>query len=213
MEMKKILFDYLFFGLLVFAISCSIGCSSKKRTIKPPPITAHSPLYQSYQNEIKIPINCGKDPIVRFINFSYLFEDSLYVNIEMSTGVKEGPLLEDVIIYNDEYEISYGATIANKQYIETSEMEVKRRSQYMVRGQRSLISNLILNSRKQVKEIKENQIWNSLEFTLAPEDILSLLASEEISFSLFTKSCEININPTRSQKKNLQTFLNKIIKE
>jgi len=184
-----------------------ISCSSRARLEKK---DRKLPSYQLSQNytHLSQDTHCGREPIVRFANFTFDKNDSLRITVDITTSISENKINGELTLLLDEYEIEYANNPITKQYVETLEIESQTRYPRHFRSRQSF-ANILLSSgtRKAVRRDSQKQYWNTVSIVLEPEDESLLLNSSDIFFSMKTKKCELMIYPSYEQVKELKRFL------
>lgn len=191
----------------IFLASCVVSCSSRARLDKK---ERKLPSYQLSQNYTHLSQDtyCGREPIVRFANFTFDKNDSLRITVDITTSISENKITGDLTLLLDEYEIEYANKPNSKQYVETLEVESQSRYPRQFRGRQSL-ANILFSSatRKVVSRDSQKQYWNTVSIVIEPEDESLILTSSDIFFSIKTMKCELMIYPLYEQVKELKRFL------
>jgi len=190
-------------SILVFISSCSSRLQREDTT----PQQFGNILIQNY-SKLERSGACGAGPVMRFIDFEYNYTDSLIIEVAITTSLAEEPINGKIDILTDEYTLAYQGKVESKQYHETVEVETNRRYPQRFRTNRNLINTIVqMSARKGTKRVSGDQNWNSLQTTIANEDVPLLLGSQELQFEIMTNVCTIQVWPSPGQVRELRNFL------
>lgn len=202
--------DLIFFGLTFLLVLSVLSCSSKARMQKFEQVRNQSSLLQQNYTDIRQSSHCGREPIVRFVSFSYVKDDSLKISIEITTSTSEKQIDGSLIVLTDEYELEYANNPTSKLYSETTEVEIQTNNPGYFRGSSFFFGRIIASALpKGTRKVSEKQYWNALPIRIDDLDLPMLSSSSEIEFIISTEKCKLHIVPSRRQQYELTKFLGK----
>lgn len=193
--------------LLSYALIILSSCSSRLQRERSIPQQYGSTLIQNYQ-DIERSGACGSHPVMRFVDFEYIYNDSLIIDAAITTSLAEESINGNIDIITDEYNLAYKGNFDSKQYHETMEVEANRRYPQRFITNRNLINTLLrMSTRGGTKRVSGDQNWNNLQTTIEHDDVDLLLNSQEIKFRIMTQVCTIEVWPSQAQVRDLRNFL------
>jgi hypothetical protein len=196
------------FGFLCFLLLTVSSCSSKARLQKIEMVNSSSLLLNQSYTQVFQSNDCGDEPAVRFVSFTYDKRDSLKILIDITTSTSEEEIDGSLVILIDDFELDYANVPKSKLYTETFEVEVQDRYPSHIRNSQQLIGRIIASAIPNgSKKVKELQYWNSTSIQIEKSDILLLIATTEIEFIIPTRQCDLHIIPSKSQIFELNNFL------
>jgi len=193
--------------LFLITITCLLSCSSRARLAKKER-RIHTNILTHNYSDIVQKSYCGDEPIVRFVDFTFDKNDSLKIDINITTSVREKKITGSMSILLDEYEIEYSSDPISKLYVETLEVESQNRYPTPFRGRISL-TNLIIRSSASKGRRKQSgkQYWNSVSLIIEHEDVALIQESKEVRFLIKTENCVLDVYPSIRQIGELRRFL------
>ncbi len=199
--------SYLRFLILTLIFSSLSSCSSRARLVKKGKPIPTDVLTHNY-SDILQQSDCGDEPIVRFVSFAFDKRDSLRIDINLTTSLREQKITGSLNVLLDEYELEYSNTPVSKLYIETLEVGVQNRYPSPFRSNYGLTNAILRSSSvKGRRQQSAKQYWNSIRITFEPEDVALIKKSKDIRFLIKTKNCVLDVYPSIRQTVELKQFL------
>jgi len=200
------------------------ACSSSKRTKRFEAPAIGNTLTHNYTDNVYA--QSGQyAPTVRYTEVSYSMEDdTIWMDIAISTGENEGQLSGEVDIIVDGYDLAYIGQPNAKLYdeklqIEPTDIGFDPMRLLLRRGRRPglrampMRQNIPRRRSTSGRNVKEKLYWNVISIYLEKDDYRLLSASPTLEIILSTDISKIYIEPATEQLREVRAFMRKFVRQ